>query len=1274
MPIAFNPVYRNNRQNFYSEKGPDTVSVGTIINVFKTKSGRKSYDSEFIPTGNPVNGTSAYIAVSGNALPEDNPDYQYRGYLYCDGSEYDIKDYPLLYSIIGNEYGGISNNGIIILTNGSGYSSGTTMTFSAAPAGGVTATGTVVVTSGQITQIVVTRPGAGYVTPPTITLANTGGGAGATFQVRINSNGSISPITQNNVFEFWPETNMGTFKVPDLLAKKIVGYGPVYGSGSPVIGNIDIVVGINSIGGKWYLDEASQQGQFNLGQITTTGYTNVTDTVGGSIIGSQTIVLTLQEKRLAGAPQHTHLLLHSEAPNVQGGKPGVTYDSYLTGYKTGTGKIEGFTPSGGVALQHSHALLKRASTSTTFSTYDLFNYTGGDPALGTSNPSGNIYASGGSGTFELVTYTPNPTFRFFSTSSQIGGRTILTEGTPIYDYQTTSYTTPGTYTFSIPSTLDELTVTVNGGGASGAVYDLQGSDGSASSVVLGNSSLLSITAGGGLRGNAAGSSTGGTGGNAGTNTISGALSGSFSIQQNIQGATAGYAGGSGAAGPFWKAITPTENPAGTWGGSASATGSAGRYLSVSQIVDLSPTVVSYPSTGNFNVTATSTNYTITSVTIELFGAGGANCGNYGGLYGCTTGTGIAGKYFKVSLKNPGNASGSVFGFYPGQGGLAYNSASAPTYGTAGGGSGGDGNGPNDGGGGGAATVVTGAIGASVQIVAGAGGGGGGGGAGEGQCGDNATTNPITDGIQGVTATLFSGAGGTGGNYGCTGGGGGGGGGGIGLQSQTGTPQGNPEGQPVAATGGGAGGGGGGTGGHGGGYGGARGLSSYRSDIFDLIASGNSSYYDGRISGQITEDRSYWTSGGGGGGSGGRVSGNIAGTVLQANGISSATIVVGSGGSGVTRSISGSNTVSSNNGSNGTVTLQRAVITGYQGGTSTISIGDIVESASAGPLILATGSGTGTGGGFKLPTTQVPTVSITPQGNLPGSGATATAIVTNGAVTGITLTAGGSGYTVAPKVRFLGGCGAGTQATATINSAGNVTGISLTSGTGTAYTRYVRIGGTELERYLVLLPFDCTNVEKIGVKACRGNNNNGGELPDDSSDELRVYYNIDGSDNFPDSQFIGVLVPRPSDTDIANNYDGTSGDTRWYTYTVNLPQGAQTTGVKFKILQRRAVASGANDNAGNNDHFGIAEFFYDYKLVSETQFVPTPGQLAASAGSVSYTIEGPGNSAYPAGIGANDITFNMTAGTPLLPTPYLDPVTDIPLIEPYALTKYLIKAY
>ena len=72
------------------------------------------------------------------------------------------------------------------------------------------------------------------------------------------------------------------------------------------------------------------------------------------------------------------------------------------------------------------------------------------------------------------------------------------------------------------------------------------------------------------------------------------------------------------------------------------------------------------------------------------------------------------------------------------------------------------------------------------------------------------------------SNLFSGGGANGGNAGCNGGGGGGGGAGCASSSYTGT-------------GGGKGGGGGGPAGHGGGKGGGRGMTSYKSNLFDLVS-------------------------------------------------------------------------------------------------------------------------------------------------------------------------------------------------------------------------------------------------------------------------------------------------------------------------------------------------------------------------------------------------------------------------------------------------------
>lgn len=65
-------------------------------------------------------------------------------------------------------------------------------------------------------------------------------------------------------------------------------------------------------------------------------------------------------------------------------------------------------------------------------------------------------------------------------------------------------------------------------------------------------------------------------------------------------------------------------------------------------------------------------------------------------------------------------------------------------------------------------------------------------------------------------------------------------------------------------------------------------------------------------------------------------------------------------------------------------------------------------------------------------------------------ATATATVSGGAVTGITITAAGRNYAQAPVVTIVGGGGSGATATATIDATGSVTSISVTAG-GSGYT-------------------------------------------------------------------------------------------------------------------------------------------------------------------------------------------------------------------------------
>ena len=69
---------------------------------------------------------------------------------------------------------------VTIGAGGSGYTGTPTVAFSAPPAGGTAATGTVTVEGGVITGVVITNPGSGYVTAPTVTFSGAGTGATGT--------------------------------------------------------------------------------------------------------------------------------------------------------------------------------------------------------------------------------------------------------------------------------------------------------------------------------------------------------------------------------------------------------------------------------------------------------------------------------------------------------------------------------------------------------------------------------------------------------------------------------------------------------------------------------------------------------------------------------------------------------------------------------------------------------------------------------------------------------------------------------------------------------------------------------------------------------------------------------------------------------------------------------------------------------------------------------------------------------------------------------------
>ena len=1178
MPVSLNPSYRNNRQTFYTEKASDTLSVGTVIQVLK--SDQNSFEHNFVPTNVPNNGGSTkYGVITGDGQVEINPENQYPGYLYCDGAEYNISDYPALFAVIGNLYGGTPETG----------------------------------------------------------------------------------ITPDTVWQNWPGT-LGTFKVPDFKAKRLVGNGPVYGQGTVSVGESDLGVGPQTIGGKWYLDEEGQKGQFTLGNVSTTGYELVTDTIPADIVGTQTITVNLEEKRLNGPPQHSHFLLHSESSQDLSQPRKGSGDFYTRGYRNTQGKLSNFSAIGGIAKSHRHILSKRAFTDTTIATYDTYNFAGGDSGSGTIKEPGFYYASGGAGagSFESQTGVAPPVFKKLVGTSLIGGRVTVIAGTPLFAFTETIYSNPGSYTFSMPSTgWDVLNIYVVGGCGSGAVSDTAGNAGQSSSVTIAGG-LLSATSTGGGGGGAASSNSGGAAGAAGTTSSSGTLIGATAQAVLPAGSTVTTSNGSNATAGIGSRVyvaqiagwTPSAGatlPSGTFtlgqGGIINTKrGSAGSYKFTSSQSTTGPTT--YSSNTNITVSWSPVEGKLRSMSWTLRGAQGGDAqlsatGGPGHILGLT--------YRDSALTTFGNGTG--FTLTAGKRG-SVNPGGINPSGQGSGGNGGPPAGGSFGAGGGSATVLL--IGS--QIIAGAGGGGGGGGRTlEGVSGRAGNSSNAS--IDATSGNLFGGQGGNGGAGGCNGGGGGGGGGGIDANaSQAGGGGGGDAGANSTQAGA-----------------GARGRSGYKTTIFNSPTTDSTSH-TGAGSATLTYqvEGSFYSPPGGGGGQAKLLTIGIPKGAAEAVGestFSTISATVGLGGLGY---VSGGGTASG--GSNGEVKIEIGVITGFQGGQTIIAVGDIIKSASAGIQIYSSGLGTGTNGGFKLPTTQVPTIEMEPISG--GVNATATATVANEIVSGVTLGNGGSGYTSGVNVRFLGGAGSGTAATTTKNAAGTITGITIAPGSSTPYTKYVKFGGNELERFIILQPQNCTTVKRFTVKAARGNNINGGERPN-NGDELKIYFNTDGTNTFPQSGYLGPLIPIPTDAEVTSNYDGTgTGNeaTRWYSYSVLLPTTAQVDGVQFKIVQERSAASAANDNAGDTDHFGICDFIYENKAVTELVFVPTEGKISTAGDILSYTIDGDPAAQYTSGMAANDVTFTLSSSIPLLPSATIDPDINIVLLEPYFLVKHLIKAF
>ena len=1165
--------------------------------------------------------------------------------------------------------------------------SGTTITFDAAPAGGQTIQASLVVDpSGTVIGVNPTNLGLGYTSEPSYTINNAGGGSGLQLEINLNDDGAIESINQENVFNHWGESrSLGTFKVPDLKTRKVVGYGNVYGAGTPSIGLITLGAGANNgivkQGGSWYFDKQSQSGYFALGSITTTGYTDIKDDVSTRIIGSQKVHVTMQERRLQRVPDHTHFVYHTAADETFQFRSAISGDRYLVDYSNANARLMGWSPIGGLHFQHKHGLSKSAIAERETATYDVFDWRGGAEGTGSIKYTSPDYyfASGGSssGTWETVTETAPSMFRTFvgnpppGTGSVIGGREIRTGGREILSYvQDNVYT--GNSSISFPPAYKVMEVEIHGGGGSGSDGTQAGNDGNPVNFkVVAGSTLIDITANGGQGGGKSNNYT--SGGDAGTVTKAGSNvnKGDFTFDQGMDG-TAGQIG-PGAGGKYPGASYPTNpNQAGTGGVGLHDSGNyGGGSDGVHTQLGGTPTSSSVNiSAGSLQTVNLSTSSEFSEIKFIIRGGAGADS-QQGTSPSFTTynnvrgGVGSNGTVMTLEWKNPGATTNYQFQVQAGgQGSRSSGSngdgqggAGGSGYSNSGGKRGGDGATDDGGGGGGASVVLYGG-----SIIAGAGGGGGGGGLQNhpsypynGRDGRSASTLYSTI----ASGNLYTGGGSIGGNYGCVGGGGGGGGGGVSSSTSGGGGSGGIGGDPTGT---------GGAGGHGGGEGGRAGQSAANLTHFNFINATSSNGGQGSVTIEYTEDNSAWSPGGGGGGGGAYVLYKIEKDDMP-----------GASGAQITFNQSAASGVGGT--SNGQVPYARVgfgEVTGYEGGSVSTSVGDIIVDANDSTDIFASGAGNGAGGGFKLPTTQVPEVEFVGGG---GTGAAATAVVSGEKVTSITLDNGGSGYDAAPVVRIKHGAGTRAFATATVDEATKIiTSVALSPLlTPEAYNSgwgYVKLSGSDLVRYIVVKEADCTNVKRFNIKVARGNGLNGGNRPENGGDELKLYYNTDGSLNF--TQFLGVIVPIPTAAEINTQYDGTgsgTNPTNWYWYGIDLPTAAQKPNVRFKIVQDRNPAGASNDNTGDTDHYGICDFIYEYNETTELKFIAAGGKMSATAiDRLSYEVEGAANAFYSSGATGNDATFTLSSQVALVPDAAIEPDINVPVVESYHLCKYLIKAF
>ena len=393
--------YRNTYANYFSDKNGMHTPVGTILPVFV-----------------------------GTDQQTEDPDYTYRKHLYCDGRELLIRDYPELYSIIRNRYGGATGVTRIDPANPGGlrrsyiindkvffqfykdatndkvnvqmpYPYGSAMRFvdlGGFPSGASDLFNTLTFYSlieptedvsaqaqtGEFAYELVFPDSVDVSAFPTgpYTLTFVGGAAA-------HPNLTVQKSFSTRDYPY----NIGTFNLPDYRQRKILGFGNVNGAGTATPENaINNFVG--QTGGQWYIAKNTlidSGAFFNVGDVKTTGYTDIFADISAYVIGSVKYrVGPIDDHVFSFPPAHNHRILSVEVDETKQAELGPSeVDKFAVNYINSRANISQFEPQGaaGSALGHSHGVLGTALPSAAMATY------GNVPGIGDKDASYNYSVS-----------------------------------------------------------------------------------------------------------------------------------------------------------------------------------------------------------------------------------------------------------------------------------------------------------------------------------------------------------------------------------------------------------------------------------------------------------------------------------------------------------------------------------------------------------------------------------------------------------------------------------------------------------------------------------------------------------------------------------------------------------------------------------------------------------------------------------------------------------------------------------------------------------------